>query len=696
MEGSEAALSQSRPQRIIGSKHGYYKVSYLSANPNVGVLSKPPEWVPKHQVSNELVLTWRNQRSQRMAFIQKFKLKKGDRNNQDIQAISTPTSAQINTSIHEESSSTPLSKTTNAQSTVPHSEVESSQIGSMLNSKMESVQPHGVKPVSSEEIPESATSQQEEIEPIQTLRVSEQPEASYASKNLEISRRANISELPSVPTEHASFSAASGTGHDQGSSESLPMSSEPVNPSEEASTIQTQRGGVFQAVRHAAHAALGVFTSSQSEVTSSQPGAETNETVPSDTNQRIVAQSEPYVSNESSVHPSLSQGNVLLSQPLSQEITVQKTPEDASQNNITPNTADNSETSSSKTTTRVDDEARYVSRSGRRIRPPISTTNDPSNDTMEALNAKIMQQAEEIKFLKSMYEDASNSATRLTEELGNAKEQIRLLKDQLTEGLNAQRNLHMSEVKQWKQEAERAKQQLLFLELREQQVNDDIRRKAAEWDKHVEQDRRDTEFREKRWKEWDQRKQREGLVFESVSTNPTAQDSLSEELAELAAEANEASNTEQPVAANDQPRSSRRRAAATAVGTAEKNRDAPMRGDSSGAVVSTADSGVLLNPMPSRDTNMPEHAQDATSQDILGKQINQHHVRSAEKRTYETQTDSIQTANPQVVSPSVFKGTSTLYSAAATPLPSFPSTAMTQDRSDPTLSTVPRWKRRRQ
>ena len=101
MEGSEAALSQSRPQRIIGSKHGYYKVSYLSANPNVGVLSKPPEWVPKHQVSNELVLTWRNQRSQRMAFIQKFKLKKGDRNNQDIQAISTPTSAQINTSIHE-------------------------------------------------------------------------------------------------------------------------------------------------------------------------------------------------------------------------------------------------------------------------------------------------------------------------------------------------------------------------------------------------------------------------------------------------------------------------------------------------------------------------------------------------------------------------------------------------------------------
>ncbi|CCV00172.1 unnamed protein product [Malassezia sympodialis ATCC 42132] len=210
-----------------------------------------------------------------------------------------------------------------------------------------------------------------------------------------------------------------------------------------------------------------------------------------------------------------------------------------------------------------------------------------------------------------MYEDASNSATRLTEELGNAKEQIRLLKDQLTEGLNAQRNLHMSEVKQWKQEAERAKQQLLFLELREQQVNDDIRRKAAEWDKHVEQDRRDTEFREKRWKEWDQRKQREGLVFESVSTNPTAQDSLSEELAELAAEANEASNTEQPVAANDQPRSSRRRAAATA---------------------------------------------DATSQDILGKQINQHHVRSAEKRTYETQTDSIQTANPQVVSPSVFKG----------------------------------------
>ncbi|WFD21323.1 hypothetical protein MCAP1_003584 [Malassezia caprae] len=205
---------------------------------------------------------------------------------------------------------------------------------------------------------------------------------------------------------------------------------------------------------------------------------------------------EPLASSESNVHASNSPAkDVAHSEPLSQPAIVKEPIENVTEEDTTTFEGSyNREESGHEPNNDADKEQQFVSRSGRRIRRPTSTTTESSDEATQALNAKISQQAEEIKFLKTMYEDASNSATKTTEELGNARKQIRLLKDQLSTGIDIQRNFFMSEVVQWKQETERVKQQLLFLEQREHQLNDDIRRKAAEWDKHLEQELKDKDL----------------------------------------------------------------------------------------------------------------------------------------------------------------------------------------------------------
>ena len=61
-----------RPKRILGSKQGYYKVSY-DVVPGGQESQKTPEWLPKHQVPAHLVQVWRQQRTDRLVFKQRIK-----------------------------------------------------------------------------------------------------------------------------------------------------------------------------------------------------------------------------------------------------------------------------------------------------------------------------------------------------------------------------------------------------------------------------------------------------------------------------------------------------------------------------------------------------------------------------------------------------------------------------------------------
>lgn len=709
MEDGEAVTPQLQPQRIIGSKQGYYKVSYtLPATSNDGSISKPPEWVPKSQVPPNLVLIWRSQRSERLAFIQRFKSKKTEENDNVFKTISSSDSSQVNPTTRQEAPNAQLSRSTDAENTVPQTEDEPSQnIGSILYSETEGVQEQEVQPsvpevVSSRNTYES-TNLQREVQPTQTSGNTRHSDVFPASGNKDIPHSSIIKELPSVPSEHNSKDVETITYHVDGSSEQpITISNDRVDLRDENSVIQSSGSRVFRAVRDAANAALGAFVLSQDDSAGPPIGPKEKNAVPTDATPELAAPNKPHVSNESNKYSSNSLAeDIVHPDPLPKPAIVQKPSENvAEDNSLAFEASANCNASKHKPNNDADNEQQYVSRSGRRIRRPVSTTTESFDEATQVLNAKVSQQTEEIKFLKTLYEDASNSATRTTEELRNAKEQIRLLKDQLATGINTQRSFYMSEVEQWKQEADRVKKQLSFLEQREHQLNDDIRRKAAEWDKHLEQELKDKEFREKRWKEWDQRKQREGLTFESAAEKPE-QELLSKELEELAAEANEVSNTEQDAPAKDQPRISRRRAAAAAavaIAAAATPQDAAMNDRPLAPAISTADSGTPSELAQLQDGQMPKSVQASLSQDHTFATPNDtFRTISPEKRPHEASADVTHSEMVPAHSPVNSENTNVPRPVAAAPLtPLRWKLATSTDLNPKATSTGPRWKRRRQ
>lgn len=490
--------------------------------------------------------------------------------------------------------------------------------------------------------------------------------------------------VPTNPAMHAPVESALDTDPGLTSQGAVSTSNEPVELRDEVSASQTpKRGGVFKAVRDAAQAAFGVFSMSQSEPASSlTDGSLEKDTAESMNIQTPAVSSAPHAISESNSHVHASSTTEDVPVPsATQHATVSEGAESVSQNNeVLPEAANDTNPSHVEQDVRANEDEKHVSRSGRRIRRPVSANAESSNEMVEALNSKITQQAEEIKFLKALYEEASNSATKTTEELGKCKDQIRLLKKQLSSGIEAQRNLSLSEVTQWKQEAERVTHQLRFLEQREHQLNDDIRRKAAEWDKHVEQEQQDKQFREKRWKEWDQRKQKEGLVFHAASEIPE-QDSLSHELAELAAEASEASNMEPEATTNVRLRSSRRRAAAAA-----QAQEGPGSQPSSDAAISTADN-------PEAPGRAPAASLEQSATTI---QNNQPTNGTPVKRPYEAINDATQLRQNPLPLPDALEKMLGPYQVTST-IPPSPWNLMATYHSTPNApASVPRWKRRRQ
>lgn len=118
-----------------------------------------------------------------------------------------------------------------------------------------------------------------------------------------------------------------------------------------------------------------------------------------------------------------------------------------------------------------------TTRSGRRAVPVDGAGDDASQ--------KVAELRDEIRFLKTVYEEASTSATQAVAELDEARQKSEQLRRQLDEGLQFQRDWRMSELKMWQSEAEQAQAQLALLrQQRELSQSVDILRKAAEWDQH--------------------------------------------------------------------------------------------------------------------------------------------------------------------------------------------------------------------
>lgn len=224
----------------------------------------------------------------------------------------------------------------------------------------------------------------------------------------------------------------------------------------------------------------------------------------------------------------------------------------------------------------------------RRVRRPVDGGSEfrPQGDSIESVTQDAQafiqrllhekeQMREELGFVRKLYQEASSSAVDNTTQLEEARKEIVMLKGQLKDGLALQQQFVQAQKQQWEDEAAQLRAQLALFQGQQARTDAEIRRKAAEWDMHLERERIEAEQRAKAWAKWDERRKRDGLFYAGeaqpaealaalepivsapapVSSIPIP-DTITDELAELAAEAQEAGLED----TLPQPRSRRRRA----------------------------------------------------------------------------------------------------------------------------------------
>ena len=224
----------------------------------------------------------------------------------------------------------------------------------------------------------------------------------------------------------------------------------------------------------------------------------------------------------------------------------------------------------------------------RRVRRPVDGGSEfrPQGDSIESVTQDAQafiqrllhekeQMREELGFVRKLYQEASSSAVDNTTQLEEARKEIALLQGQLKDGLALQQQFVQAQKQQWEDEAAQLRAQLALFQGQQAHTDAEIRRKAAEWDMHLERERIEAEQREKAWAKWDERRKRDGLFYAGEAQPAQAlaaaepavpapapvaampiPDTISDELAELAAEAHEAGLEDML----SQPRSRRRRA----------------------------------------------------------------------------------------------------------------------------------------
>ena len=521
-----------RPQRILGSKKGFYKVSFAprpgdGADNNAGQPIPEPAWMLKESVPKQLVDTWRALRTERASFRQR-------RSKSREPSVYHTTELTNDDSAHDETHGEPVASAVDTDHYDAAEDAEASA------------------DVSAERVPELApTDASEAVHLPANDTGNEVPDTTYAEDP--VAADAPRSPTTPVPGEENASAPAPTTG----SPSTLTI---PTENSPKASAAPQQDPSTTPPIPTA--------TSSDTERTPRKEG-------------------------------------ILTSAVAAIRATFQSTPSRAKE---TP-------TPEAPTPT------------GRRPRRPVgsSTAFTPQSSTVEGVTQEAQelihtlsrrkdQLQEEVEFVRTMYQEASSSASNLSTDLSNAKKEIALLKKQLTDGLALQQQFVDAQQRQYEDQIAVLSAQLELFQGQSAQTSAEIRRKAAEWDMHLEREREEAEQRQKQWAKWDERRKRDGLYYAGDAAAPpvaapmaptnaavaegppvSAADALSQELAELAADANEAGID------LNAPRSRRRRAPPASAEPAKR-----ARTDVHASEVKTegADT-VALGPLLASESSVP-------------------------------------------------------------------------------------------
>ncbi|WFD01167.1 hypothetical protein MYAM1_003928 [Malassezia yamatoensis] len=442
------------PQRILGSKKGFYKVSFT---PRDGSLSdgseiREPEWVPKETVADKLIEVWRALRTERASF----------RKARDL-AKDTPAP-----NITE-----PINAT---------------------NLDTGSAKEHPSGPNSVSEMMQNISTPEMEVD------TRNQPGV-ISGRDLQSGSQSDTTGLRNELDRSASPSA---------------------NPAANLDGTPTMGSLLTDNVGTSEPEDTGLVGSSR------LPNNLTQNQVGDNESKQIPAQSDDASSSKEGL--------------ISSAVAAIKA---TFQSSSTPESRDASPTPSRRVRRPVESLMRFEPR-----KTTVEGVTEEAQGYIQKLAQKKQSLQEELSFVRTMYQEASASATALTTELEESRKEIIILKEQLDQGLNLHQNFIEAQRQKWTEELDMLKAQLELFQGQSSQTDAEVRRKAAEWDMHQEREREITEQRQKQWAKWDERRQRQGLYYAGTSSLPTetpmmpmeVQDttaSLADELAELAADAQE-------------------------------------------------------------------------------------------------------------------------------------------------------------
>ena len=491
-----------RPQRILGSKKGFYKVSF-APRPGEGTERDPaqpvpePAWMPKESVPQQLVDTWRALRTERASFRQR-------RSKSREPSVHHATESQDDGSALEESHNA---------SVVPAIDTDHYDAAEDAEPSADVTAVRTPEPEPTEAPEQMHTPAHDTVNEVSDTAQTEDSSAVEAPRSLPTSAPVDKSAPATVPVADVSSTPPAPTEIVLTTSRASQQDSSTIPPIPTASSSDTEKTPRKE----------GILTSAVAAI-------------------RATFQSTPSRAKET------------------------PTPEEQ-----TPS---------------------------RRVRRPVgsSTAFTPQSNTVEGVTQEAQelihtlsrrkdQLQEEVEFVRTMYQEASSSASNLSTELSNAKKEMDLLKKQLTDGFALQQQFVDAQQRQYEDQIATLTAQLELFQGQSAQTNAEIRRKAAEWDMHLEREREEAEQRQKQWAKWDERRKRDGLYYAGDAAAPSTAppvvpssssaaevpplstaDALSQELAELAADANEAGID------LNAPRSRRRRAPPASTEPAKRAR----------------------------------------------------------------------------------------------------------------------------
>lgn len=636
---AEAEGSDVRPQRILGSKPGYYKVSYnpglaKSAAGTSGTI-RAPEWISKDKVPTVLVDLWREQREKRAAFKRYLLNLQKDRHNMEAE-LSDNSSAQAINSITapanvEAGRNRGASQASDTEmDRDPHQNADALRDKHVFVSKSHSV-PAGCDQPQNDGQGRDVT--QNAIIPDSP---SSSPEAQMGTMPFTRTARRAFGWMtrPSRDSESANDAAPCNRQliREQQPLPPIPRlldlkASELLPPSSQSSDDGPEIVSV---------------TLARTKETASQETPQRGATpAPEDTSKDIFmdAPSEaPLRDPQATVDRSTTQETVPSESGRAEQFVHQNM------------TSAMTEPSRSGT-----NDAAALGRGRRRARREAELSD--SSDEMTLLRRTAEDLQEQLTFTRGLYEDASSSAAMMAEELQKTKREVEILQKQLDEGIKFQQGWTNMLRQKWETQTSKLSAQLNFAKQQHMRTDQTIREKAQKWDKHQEREWQDLALRQRRWELQDARREREVGTAETIHSAPPllpcTDQALELELRDLADEAQQAFEPSTPT---QRPVRSRRAAARAAMAAVSATfHDVPTRNTQSPTVPQAMPMAATHSADPQK-LGAPDSQPSQATPESTSSQVELHRQATAAPATGGAKTTTMPTmpgqSEKQVVEPS--------------------------------------------